>query len=321
MTSPSEFFTELTAITLPSHKRRVTDQITAHNAFYRALKERGNIKTDTKGGTTVDEPIALVPSAIQNISGYQPYSIAAQKNISAVRYNWVEKVGNVSASSRELLINSGREKMVDLVESKIEILMNSAANAMNVELFGDGSADQSIGGLQLLVQVSGAGTVGGINASLFSLWQNKYRQLTALTGSLTRKDLMYADMTALFKQCTFGMEKPDIIFLTHDLHNAFEEAQQWQQRYMEPKKATAGFENIAFKGVPVHYDSNANFAETGQRGYFLNTKHLFLIQHPGAQWDMDRQRKPVNQMAIAIPTHWMGQLITKGRRYQGLLAA
>ena len=319
MASPSTYFTELTAITLPHNTRRVTDQITANNAFWRSLEERGNIVTDIKGGSSIDEPIALVPSAIQNIYGSQPYSTAAVQNITAVRYNWVEKVGVVSATARELLINSGKEKMIGLVKSKIDVLMNSAANAMNIELFGDGSADQALGGLQLLLQANGLGTVGGIVSDTWTLWQNKYQQQTALTGSLTRKDLIQADMTALWKKCVFGSEKPDVIFMTHDYHNAFEESQQSLQRYMEPKKAMAGFENVGFKGVPVIFDSNTNFAETGQRALFLNTKHLFLVQHPQAQWKMEEERKPVNQMSVAIPAHWMGALVCKGRRFQGLL--
>jgi hypothetical protein len=321
MPSPSALFTELTAITLRSQKRRVTDQITANNAFYRALRDRGNIVDDVKGGDSIVEAITLVPSAIQNYSGYQPYSTSAVQNISAVKFNWVQKVGTVSASGRELRINKGKEALIKLVTAKTTAMLDSASNTMNIELFSDGSADQSIGGLQLLLQANGTGTVGAIDSSVWSAWQNKYVQQTALSGSLTRQDLIYTDMTTLWKKCVFGSDKPDLGFMTHDYHTAFEASQQVLQRYMDPKKATAGFENVGFKGIPIMFDSNANFSETGQKLYLLNTKHIYLVEHPDAKWDMEPERKPVNQDAVNIPAYWMGALVIKSRRTQGLLSS
>ena len=53
--------------------------------------------------------------------------------------------------------------------------------------------------------------------------------------------------------------------------------------------------------------------------YFLNTKYLYLMEHPDARWTEDDEKTPVNQDAVVIPIYWMGQVITSNRSRQGVL--
>ena len=67
------------------------------------------------------------------------------------------------------------------------------------------------------------------------------------------------------------------------------------------------------------WDENTNFTSTAERGYFLNTDYLYLVQHKEAQWTMDAEKRPTNQDAIVVPMYWMGNLVCTNRSLQGVL--
>lgn len=318
MASPSEYFSELTAFTIRHQKRRITDNITAHNALYRAIKKRGNMKTDISGGDEIVEAVILQENnSIQNFSGFQRLNVGEQENGSAVKFPWVQKWMSVVASGDELRKNRGQEGLIKLVNARIEAAEATAANRMNVELYGDGSVAESIGGLQLLIQDNGQGTVGGIDASLWSNWRNQFREMTG-TGAWS-KSTIRGEFNKLWIDTCFDMEKPDLILCTIDVYNAYEESVQDQFRIMDMKSAETGVETLYYKSAPVTHDVNANFAATDERAFFLNTKHLYLFEHPDARWEKEEARKPVDQDAVVIPFIWMGNMAIKSRRSQGVL--
>lgn len=59
------------------------------------------------------------------------------------------------------MMNNGPERMINLAKAKINNAINTAANNMSVDIYSDGALANQIGGLALLIQASGTGTVGG----------------------------------------------------------------------------------------------------------------------------------------------------------------
>jgi hypothetical protein len=126
-------------------------------------------------------------------------------------------------------------------------------------------------------------------------------------------------MNTLWLSCVRGNDKPDLIIASNDTYSAYEESLQDNQRYMDSRSASAGFEMLKYKTADVMFDSNSNFSTTGELMYFLNTDYLYLVQHPDAQWTQDEDKRPTNQDAVLIPLYWMGQLIVTNRARQGRL--
>ena len=91
------------------------------------------------------------------------------------------------------------------------------------------------------------------------------------------------------------------------------------QRYSDSKMASAGFENLKYKSAPIIFDDNVNFGLTGETVFFLNTKYLYLMEHPEARWTEDDEKVPLNQDAVVIPMYWMGNLCCSNRSLQGKL--
>ena len=313
-------FDELTAVTTRHRQKRVTDNVTAHNAGLRRMKDRGNVQL--YGGSEIVEPIGLVEnSTITNIAGFQTASTNYDNNVTACRVPWVSKWMSVAQPGDQLRKNNGADALVKLVNAKIEIAEASAANYMNAEFYGDASVDQGLFGLKLWIQSNGLGIAGGLDASTYSNWANQYQQFSSTVLTDTTGQVCRSDFNKLYVNLVFDMEKPDVCIATHDVYNVYEASIQQQMRYMDAKSADGGVESVMYKHMPVIFDANANFASNGELNYMLNTKHLYMFEHPQAHWKKEEARRPVNADAIVIPFLWMGNVIAKSRRSQGVARA
>lgn len=314
---PNAAFTEMVTTTLRNHSTDVVDNVTDHNALLRLLKQRGNIKKKS-GGYEIVLPLEWAEnSTYQRYSGYDELNVQASDVLSAAKYDWAQIAMHVTASGRELRMNNGPEQLIDLVKARLKNAKNSAANNMSVDIYSDGALTNQIGGLSHILQTDGLGTVGGISANSYGFWANQVREMAG-TNAWTAATIQ-GEFNQMWIKCVRGNDAPDLIVASHDIFTAFEASQQELQRYTKSDLADAGFPAMKYKGRDVVFDNNTNFGTTAERAYFLNTKYLYLVQHPDAQWTQDDEKVPTNQDAVVIPLYWMGQLVCSNRALQGLL--
>jgi len=323
MATPSSVFTEMVTTTDRTWGSKVTDNVSAHNALLNRIKKKGGIKT-VSGGYEIAEQIDYAEnSTYQRYQGYESLNTAASDVLTSVKYPYQQVALHVTASGRELRMNSGKEAMINLVKARKENAMRTAANNFSVDIYSDGSETNQINGLSALITTDGTGTVGGIVAGTYTFWKNQFKEMTgtntAASPSAANAASMKADMNSLWLACNRGADKPDLIVMTHDFYSLYELGEQQLQRYADSDLAKAGFTTLKYKSADVIFDDNTNFATTGERAYFLNTDYLKLYQHREAQWTMDSEKTPVNQDAVVIPMYWMGNLVLTNRSLQGLL--
>jgi hypothetical protein len=320
MPSPNAAFTQMITAQQRWQSKGLTEQFVEHNALWRLMKERGHIKTEPGEGTEITYPLAYQGNnTIMNYSEFQRHDVSQRDFITACKYDWRQKAAYVIASGKELRINRGETAMIKLVKAKKENLVDSVANHMQTETYSDGSVDGSIGGLASIITDNGQGTVGGISGTTYSWWRNQVQVEDNSTYWATPENLKRS-LNKLHIKLTIGTQKPDLYVLTNDLYEIYLASLQAQQRFMEVKKASAGFDVVAFiDGVPMIHDLNAGGGFTGEMGYALNTKYLYMIEHPDARWGAEDERKPLDQDGIAIPYYWMGQMVCNSRRHQGKL--
>lgn len=327
MAAPNAVFTQMITAQHRWQGKSITEQFVEHNALYRLMKERGNIKTEADGGTEITYPVEYAPNGtIMNYSEFQRHNLGQTDFLTNVKYDWRQKAAYVVASGKELRVNRGEGQMIKLVKAKKNNLLNSIANHMSVEVYGDGSTDGSIGGLASIITADGTGTVGGIVSGTYTWWKNKFEDEAASSGDTSWSSAVYGgknlrrSVNKLHIKCTIGAEKPDLYVLTNDLWELYQSDMQERQRFMDASKATAGFQTIAGPdGVPIIHDLNASGGFTGDMGYALNSKYLYLVEHPDARWGAEAERQPLDQDGVAIPYYWMGQMICTSRRHQGFL--
>lgn len=323
MATPSAVFTEIVTTTDRSWGSKVTDNVSNHNALLSRLKAKGNIKTKT-GGYEIAEPIEYAENGTyQRYAGYQQLNTQASDVLTSAKYEWQQVALHITASGKEIRMNSGEAEMINLIESRKKNAMKTAANNFSTDIYSDGTLTNQIGGLANLVQNDGNGTVGGISADTWSFWQNAFKEMTGTNLAATPTEAnslsMKADMNDLWLDLNRGADKPDLIVLSHDFYNLYWIGEKQLQRYMDADQAQAGFNGLKFKTADIIFDDNTNFATNGEKGYFLNTDYLYLVQHRDAQWSMDAEKRPTQQDAVVIPLYWMGNMITTCRFLQGVL--
>lgn len=315
MASPNATFTEMVTTTLRNHPTEVADNVSKHNALWRRLKTGGKIKK-LSGGYEIVRPLEYAEnSTYQRYSGYDSLNIAASDVLTAARYDWVQAAVHVTASGRELRMNSGKEQLIDLAASRTKNALRTAANNMSLDIYSTGSSSNQMGGIGAIVTADGTGTVGGISSSTYSWWANQYQEMS---GTGTYADIKN-DMIKLWLNCVRGNDKPDLIVMTNDLWAAYWNALTQLQRYNDNvSDATAGFDSVKFQTADVIHDlETTNFTATGETAYFINSNYLEVVVHRDANWTTLDEKMSVNQDATVIPIIWQGQLVCSNRARQG----
>jgi len=320
MAGPSTTFTEMVTSTLRYTANEVTDNVSNNNALLRKMKAKGNIKT-ISGGYEGQFPLAYGENqTYTRYAGYDTLNINASDVLTSAKYDWSQVAIHVTASGREIRMNNGKEAMINLVKTRKDVAMKTAANQFSIDLYSDGSLANQVGGLANLIQTNGQGTVGGINSGTYTFWRNQFREIPG-TNAYT-KDTIQGEMNALWMSTYRGADETDLIVSSHDFYTVFEASVEQRARYTNSDmtgRTNTGSKSLYWKGAEVIFDSNTNFTTTAEKMYFLNTDYLFLVQHKEAQWTPDEEKKPLNQDAVVIPMYWMGFLATSNRARQGVL--
>jgi len=317
MASPNSTFTEMVTTTLRNHPTEVSDNVSKHNALYRYLQQGGRIKK-ISGGYEIVRPLEYAEnSTYQRYSGYDALNIGASEVFSAAKFDWVQSAVHVTASGRELRMNSGKEQLIDLAASRTRNALKTASNNMSLDLYSDGSLSNQMGGLGKLITTDGTGTVGGISTTGNTWWKNQFQEMS---GAGTYADVKN-DMIKLWLACVRGNDKPSLIVSTNDLWAAYWNSLVPQQRYNDnTSTANAGFDSIKFQSANVIHDlETTNFTATGETMFFINTDYLELVVHREANWTTLDEKMSVNQDAVVIPVIWQGQLTVSNRALQGRL--
>jgi hypothetical protein len=312
----SATFTELVTTTFRKHRKEIKDNMSTNNALLSRLAERGNSRTED-GGTSIVEPLDYAEnSTYQRYSGYDSLNISASDVLSAAEYDWKQAAIHVVASGRELRINSGGSRIVNLAKARIKNAIRTAKNNFSDDIYSDGSATNQIDGLAKIVAATATNTVGGINASTWTFWQN---QVNA-TGVVLTAATIEGELLDTWLLCARGDDKPDLIVMD-TVHFALYEASQVSlKRYASSDAAKGGFTSLKYKTADVIYDTTASGA-TAKNTLFLNTDYLYLVEHTDAQWTVMDEVRPTNQDAAVIPILWMGNLVCSNRARQGRMTS
>jgi hypothetical protein len=317
MASPNAVFTEMVTTTLREHPSAIADNVSQHNALYHRLTKKGNVKRALDGGYEIVEPLEYAEnSTYTRYSGYDILNIQGSDVFSAAKFDWVQAAVAVTASGRELRMNNGRNRIIDLMKARTKNAMKTAANQMSIDLYSSGSLPNQIGGLAHIIGTDGTGNVGGINSSTYQFWQNKYREIAG--ANQWSKSNIKSDMKLLWLDLIRGTDKPDLIVSTHDFYAAYWENLDDQRRFRS-NDVPDTFDSVKFMSADVIFDHNDNFSTTGERMYFLNTDYIALRYHPDANWTTLDENSSLNQDAVVILIIWQGQLTVKNRQLQGIL--
>lgn len=324
MASPSTVFTELVATTWRNHAKDVKDNVSRNNALYNRMTTKGQTRVED-GGLTIAQPLDYnANGTYQRYSGYDVLNVQQSDVITAAEFQWRQIAMNVVASGLELRTNSGSNAIVKLAKARIKNAMRTFKNNFSYDLYADGTLPNQIGGLQALVADAGTGTIGGIDSTAWSFWQNAVQSAAApIQGggavTVSATTIETGIMLPLWLNQVRGDDKPDLIVASNDWFSFFEASQVAIKRYTSADEAQGGFTSLKYKTADVIFDGGSGIPNAHM--YFLNTDYLELVVHKDANLSVQDDMKPYNQDATVIPVLWMGNMVCSNRRLQAVAKA
>jgi len=240
--------------------------------------------------------------------------------MTAAEYDFKQSAVSVTISERERLQNSGKERMISLLERRIGNAERTFMNNLSADLYSDGTADggKQVGGLAAAISTDpDANSVyGGINPSTWNFWRNQ--QETAALATASTK--IRPSMMKLWLKCVRNMDKPDLIVADNNAFEKYWSELQDQQRFTNPDMGKMGFTNIRFLNAEVVLDGGVGGNAPVNRMYFLNCDYIHWRPNKDANMvPLNPDRFATNQAAMVKLIHWMGNLTVSNRELQGVL--
>jgi hypothetical protein len=318
MASPNSTFSELVSTTFRKHRKEIKDNLSNRNALLQYIKKRGNQRTED-GGLSIAMPLDYAAnSTYQRYSDWDVLNISASDVISAAEYQWRQIAINVVASGRELRINSGDSRIINLSKSRIKNALRTFNNNFSSDLYSSGALTNQINGLQALIADAGTGTVGGIDSSAFPFWQNTVIDASNLSVTPSSTTIEAQLMLPAWLATDRGPDdQADLIVADNNYYSFFEASQLSLKRYNDTTKGAAGFVTLKYKNADVIYDGNSGIPVNHM--YFVNTNYLELVVHTDADMEIMDEARPVNQDGVVIPILWMGNLTCSNRHLQAVI--
>ncbi len=313
-------FSEILASTIESRTGKLADNMSNNNALLSRLKSKGKIRP-IRGGSKIIEELEYGEGDMTWYSGYDTITYTPKQLFTAAEYSLKLCAVPVAISGEDLLKNSGRERVIDLFEKRVENAVKTMCNKMSAAIYGDGtgSSGKEIGGLKLLVADNpSTGTVGGINRATTGneFWRNKS---TKMSEALNNSNIQSA-MDKMYMSLCRGTDKPDLIICGNDLYGLYESTLLPQQRFADNKLADAGFSTIRFKGADLVCDGGQGGNCPDDKIYFLNTDYLYLRPHKDRDMKViGGERMSVNQDALYKIIGWAGNMTMSNAALQGVL--
>ena len=338
--------TDIIATTIQQRSGELADNVTNNNALLRRLKRKGNVRP-FGGGNVIMEEIMYVDASTLNAnsySGYEALNISPNSPISAAQFSITQYAGAISISGLEMLQNSGKEAIIDLLEGRQKVAEAELMNRIDYDLYldGTGNGGKNLTGLAAAVpDTPTTGTYGGIDRSstIGTFWRPVAYSGTTDGGAAVSAANIQAYMTSLALQLVRGQNKPDLYVADNTYYAFYVNSLQAIQRISSADGSGAaggGFgPELKFYGGGMSADvvlgGGVNFAvntagttggATSAHMWALNTDYLFFRPHRDRNFvPIGGERQSVNQDAVVKLIGWAGNMTCSGSRFQGVLIA
>ena len=345
----------LLTTTLRNMQPRIHDNITRGNRYLAYMNMRGRVRY-TDGGERVKVGLMHALNSTADVySGYGLLDTTPQDGITSAFYEWAQLSVSIAISRKEERQNSGKSRILSLLDEKItqaessaqELLNNcivagriTASGASGQFLARIGRLDSNASGplpLAALIDtnVSRSVSIGNINGGTYAFWRNKADSSTASTFAGYKQE-----MNNLYNDCTKGPGgSPDLLLGDQVAWEQYFNSLHAQERYQVTDKrivdvlgGMGGSDDLLkFRGATFIWDevvpdteTNAEVVDavgthTVSSVFFINSQAIEMVVDSGTDWISTPMVRPENQDARVGQLLWMGAHCVKNRRKLGVL--
>jgi hypothetical protein len=322
---------DIIATTIQNRSGELADNVTQNNPLLLRLKQKGNIRPFSGGNVILEEIMYndTTTSNVNSYSGYEVLNVTPNSPISSAQFSIAQYAAAVTISGLEMLQNSGKEQIIDLLEGRVKVAEAQLMNRIDTDLYGDGTGNngKNLTGLALAIADSPSGTTyGGIARSTWTFWQNQVYSGVTNGGAPVSAANIQQYMTQLAVKLIRGNNKADLIVADNTYYGMYVNSLQAIQKVSDPEMAGAGFAALKFYGggtaADVVLGGGIGAHATANHMWFLNTDYLFLRPHKDRNYvPIGGERQSVNQDAITKLIGWAGNLTSNGPQFCGALIA
>ncbi|QDP60795.1 MAG: putative major head protein [Prokaryotic dsDNA virus sp.] len=320
-------YDSLSAVTKDKFIPVMIDNIFDSNILtHKMLRESEPIAT----GNKVLQPIEYAKSGAKGFyNGYDVLDTTPQEVFTDASYDWVQCHASITYSGREEALNSGSERVIDLISAKVKNAEKSLKDLFGSQLYSDNSgsavstpADATTNGFVGLQHICAVDrTLGGINSTTYTWWDaqagtfgsNVFNTVSASSGA----NSIGRELRDMYGKCTVDQDAPNLIVTTQIIFDAYEESLTAQKRYgaSSTDLADAGFQALKYRGADVVVDDHCPAGHM----YFINTKYLKFRHNAQRNFAFQGFKKPVNQDASVAQILWLGALTCSNPRMLGVV--
>ena len=241
--------------------KELVNELKVDHPLWEYLQDKNLIKYQNDISTDIPIPLLDKPnSTVKDFTAYDDADLTPQDATSEARYLWGHIAGTQMYNREEMVKNTGRYKLLDLVETKTIQLKESINNHFGNKLIGqqdcDGRAFMGIG-LILKKDVK----CGGINPTdaNFGYWNPQTPSKDGAGAKYALATDYRAAMRKLRRDCTMNNMSPDVYFMGEDVwdeHCKFVEDKTTIQLSAEQAAKFAGYEMMVDNGRFYMYEKN-----------------------------------------------------------------
>lgn len=324
--------TEAFSLALEDRSAGYADLVSNSNAILAMMKKKGGWKTFS--GPTIRERLLYNESGTYvRYSGYEFLNPVPAELFNDAEYTPKLAAVSVTLSGEEILKNSGKAQLKDVMEEHISAAEQELQDRFTEDLHGDGTADggRQIGGLQLAVPTtpSTAGTYGGIDRNTVTQWRTGAYTGTGLTGGALSAATIHDAFTQVLISSTRGKNGPNLIASDATQYRMFQQALVAIQRVTkEGESGELGFPSLAFAGAGYNLDvvleGGIGSAMPSGTSYFLKVGDdgFKFRYHPDRNFvAFGGKQRPINQDAVVQHVGFYGNLTLANPLWQSKLTS
>jgi hypothetical protein len=326
-TSTTETWDAAWTLTMRAKKKRLTDNISDSYPTIDRFRKAGVLETES-GGKEIQEDLMYALGSSEWFDGFDVLSTAATDGITAAFYTFAYNATPIVISMTEEKESRKSDSAVKLLTAKTQQAMTKSMDTINSALHVSAGGKAMLS-LQDIVPQAAGSTLGGINATNETWWENQRKDFNASfsgnfsTQTLTRHHGIIA-MGQVWNDSSEGNDKTNLIatsFTNMQLYEEMFEASDSFTRFTTSgSKRSGGGDlgitgDLTFRGAPIYADRDC----VADDMYFLNTKYLKLKMQAGLNFAKTPFKEPANQMAKVAFVVTGVQLVTNNRRRQGVL--
>jgi hypothetical protein len=317
-TSTTETWDEAWTLTMRAKRKRLTDNIS--DSYPTVAKFRSSKMMETEvGGKQFQEDLMYALDTSQWFDGDDVLNTDSTDGVTAAFFNPRYVATPIKINMTEEKESQKSDAAMKLLESKTKRAMTTHFDTVNSSLH-TAQTGKAIIGLPDIVSTSAGATVGGINSTTNTWWDNVRNDATADTSFLTAAGASFEGLVRMkntWNSVSEGNDVPDCIITTHsiggDYESLFEGGTYLRLTGADKNDLDGG--NAHYRKAEVIMDRDCG---TGIM-YMLQSKYLKFKILSGLNFAKTPFREPANQLAKVAFVVLGGQLTTNNRRRQAVI--